>query len=116
MREHYSPEEIAEGLSGRLPAEKSREILRHLLRGCRACQAAVQTERPFVALRQRPPLSQELSSAYDSSLNRAEELARRTAYLPLRERVRFRKALAWLETGNNVLALVDGDIELKGLG
>ena len=34
MGEHYSPQEIEEGLSGRLPTEKSREILRHLLRGC----------------------------------------------------------------------------------
>jgi tetratricopeptide (TPR) repeat protein len=116
MGEHYSPEEIAEGLSSRLPTRKSKEILRHLLRGCRECLATAQQERPLVALRQKRDLSQELSSAYNVSLNRAEELARRTAYLPLRERVRFRKALALLEVGNTVLALVDGDLELNGLG
>jgi hypothetical protein len=116
MGEHYSPEEIAEGLNGRLRTKKSKEILRHLLRGCGECLAAVQQEHPLVPLRQKRDLSQKLSSSYNASLNRAEELARRTAFLPLRERVRFRKALALLEVGNTVFALVDGDLELNGLG
>ncbi len=115
MRKHYSPQEIRDSLSGRLPTEKSKEIFRHLLLGCHACQALAQRERQSM-LRPRRNLSPELSAAYTVSLNRAEELARRSAYLPPKERSRFRKALRLLERRNDVLALTEGDMTLGGLG
>jgi tetratricopeptide (TPR) repeat protein len=117
MGEHYSPEEIEEGLSGRLPAERSKEILRHLLRGCPECQAAIRQERLSLMAPRVSTLSPALSAAYDTTLNRAEDFARRAASLPPGERKRFRKALALLQTGNGVLAVTEtGDMTLTGLG
>ena len=115
MRKHYSPQEIRDGLSGQLSMEKSKEFFRHLLLGCQACQAVVQRERQAM-LRPKCNLSAELNAAYTVSLNRAEELARRSAYLPPEERPRFRKALSLLEHRSDVLALTEGDIALEGLG
>lgn len=116
MGEHYSLEEIEEGLSGRVPAEKSREILRHLLRGCPECQAATRSERRSLTAPQSeiPP---DLSAAYNLVLDRAEDFARRSVSLPAGERKRFRKALALLESGDGVLALTEsGNMVLQGLG
>jgi tetratricopeptide (TPR) repeat protein len=116
MGEHYSPEEIEEGLSGRLPAEKSKEMVRHLLRGCPECQAATRKERRSLTSRQGT-LPPDLNAAYDATLERAEDFARRSVYLPPGERKRFRKALNLLKSGNGVLALAQtGNMELKGLG
>jgi tetratricopeptide (TPR) repeat protein len=115
MRKHDSPQAIRDGRSGQLPLETSKGISRHLLLGCRACQAVVQRERQSM-LCSKSTLSPELNAAYTVSLNRAEELARRSAYLPPQERLRFRKALSLLEHRNDVLALTEGDIALEGLG
>jgi tetratricopeptide (TPR) repeat protein len=116
MGEHYSLEEIEEGLSGRLPGEKSREILRHLMRGCPECQAAARNERRSLSASQSA-LSPDLSAAYNLVLDRAEDFARRSASLPSGELKRFRKALALLESGDGVLALArTGDMAPKGVG
>jgi tetratricopeptide (TPR) repeat protein len=117
MGEHYSPEEIEEGLSGRLPKEKSREILRHLLHGCLECQDAVRREDRFFTAPQEISLPPKLSAAYDSTLERAEDFARRAAALPSEERPRFQEALSFLRAGGDVLDLAEtGDMELAGLG
>jgi tetratricopeptide (TPR) repeat protein len=114
MGEHYSPDEIEQGLEGRLPIERSKEIVRHLLKGCSECQSAVRRKR------QRPPYPTaipNLDVAYDVSLNRAEELSLRSAYLPAKERARFRKALRLLEEDNSIFAVTEkGRMDLKGLG
>jgi tetratricopeptide (TPR) repeat protein len=115
MRKHYSPQEIRDSLSGWLPTEKSKEIFRHLLLGCHACQSLAQRERQSM-LRSKSKLSPELNAAYSVSLNRAEELARRSAYLPPPERARFRKALNLLDRRNDVLTLAESDMTLEGLG
>lgn len=116
MGEHYSLEEIEEGLSGRLSAEKSQEILRHLLRGCPECQAAARNERRSLTARQST-LAPDLNAAYNTMLDRAEDFARRAVSLPPDELKRFRKALALLESGDGVLALAQtGDMVPQGLG
>lgn len=117
MAEHYSPEEIEEGLSGRLDVERSKEIVRHLLQGCPRCQSSAQQWRFELITAAGSPLPPDLSSAYNTVLDRAEDFARRAAILPPEERPRFRKALSLLETGRGVVALADeGDLEVEGLG
>ncbi len=117
MGEHYSPEEIEQGLSGRLDGERSREIVRHLLRGCPRCQAAAQQRCSEPDTAAPSPLPPALSIAYNTMLDRAEDFARRAAILPADERKRFRKALSLLETGDGVLALAyKGNLEVEGLG
>ena len=115
MGEHYSPEEIEAGLSGRLTGERCKEIVRHLLRGCRECQAAAQQSlREASTTRGFPPSS---SAALNTVLDRAEDFARRAVILPPEERKRFRKALSLLEKGDGVLALAEtGNMEVEGLG
>src|SRR3954464_15806538 len=114
MGEHYSPDEIEQGLEGRLSIERSKEIVRHLLKGCSDCQSAVRRKRQRQPYPTAIPI---LDVAYDVSLNRAEELALRSAYLPAQERVRFKKALQLLEEENSVLTLTEkGNMTLGGLG
>ncbi len=58
-----------------------------------------------------------MSAAYDSTLERAEDFARRAAALPSEERPRFQEALSFLRAGGDVLDLAEtGDMELAGLG
>lgn len=109
MGEHGSPEEIEEGLSGRLDGERSREIVRHLLNGCLHCQTAAQQSLYELSKAAVSPLPPALSAAYDTVLGRAGDFARRAATLPPEERDRFREALALLERGG-------GDLEIAGLG
>jgi tetratricopeptide (TPR) repeat protein len=117
MGEHYSPEEIEEGLSGRLDGERSKEIVRHLLGGCPHCQAAVQKRRYEHSTVTDSPLPPALSAAYNTVLEKAEDFARRAVILPAEERKRFRKALSLLETGGGVVTLAHkGDLEVEGLG
>lgn len=117
MGEHYSPEEIEEGLSGRLDGERSKEIVRHLLGGCPRCQAAAQRRRYNLSTAAGSSLSPALSAAYNTILERAEDFARRATVLPAEERKRFRKALSLLEAGAGVVALAHkGDLEVEGLG
>jgi tetratricopeptide (TPR) repeat protein len=117
MGEHYSPEEIEEGLSGRLDVERSKEIVRHLLQGCPRCQASAQQRRYALTAAAGSPLPPDLNAAYNTVLDRAEDFARRTAILPREERPRFRKALSLLEAGGGVVTLAhEGDLEVEGLG
>lgn len=117
MGEHYSPEEIEEGLSGRLDGERSKEIVRHLLSGCLQCQATAQQSLHELSKTGGSPLPPALSVAYDTVLDRAEDFARRAAILSLEERPRFREALSLLETGRGIVALAHkGDLEVEGLG
>src|SRR3954471_4429977 len=116
MGEHYSPEEIEQGLSG-VDEERSKEIVRHLLSGCPQCQATVQQRRYELRKTAGSALPPDLSAAYNTVLERAEDFARRAAILPPGERKRFRKALSLLETGGNAVDLAHkGDLEVEGLG
>jgi hypothetical protein len=117
MGDHYSPEEIEEGLSGRLTGKRSKEVLRHLLSGCPQCQAAAQQALHRVNGPVDSSMSQVLDAAYSSMLEQAEDFARRAAILPTEERERFRQALSLLKTGDGVLALAQaGNMEVEGLG
>src|SRR4051794_26224674 len=117
MGEHYSSEEIEEGLSGRLDGERSKKIVCHLLQGCPQCQAAAQQRRYKLIRAAGSPLPPDLSAAYNTVLDRAEDFARRAAILPREERPRFQKAISLLEAGGGVVALAHGgDLEVEGLG
>jgi hypothetical protein len=99
MGEHYSPEEIEQGLSG-ADEERSKEIVRHLLSGCPQCRATVQQRRYELRKRAGSGLPPDLSAAYNTVLERAEDFARRAAILPPGERKRFRKALSLLQASH----------------
>lgn len=97
----------------------SKEGIRHLLRGCSTCQEAAQQGRiSRTAARSEAP-NPELATAYDSSLEHAEEFARRAGALSLKERLRFKKALGLLRSKNGkegVRALTKGSMYVKGEG
>jgi tetratricopeptide (TPR) repeat protein len=122
MGVHYSPEEIEEGLTGRLPPGRVREILRHFLRGCPQCRAAAWPEgrsglsRVTSGKSALPALPAALSAAYNAVLDRTEDFARRATGLPVAERETFRKALSFLQKGGDFLALPEAGIPLAGLG
>ncbi len=117
MGEHYSPEEIERGLSGRLDGERSKEIVRHLLSGCLHCQSTAQRSLYELSTAAGSPPSPALSASYNTVLDRAEDFARRAKILPPEELHRFWQALSLLETGDGVLALAQkGDLEIEGLG
>jgi tetratricopeptide (TPR) repeat protein len=118
MREHYSPQEIEDGLHGRLSAETSREILRHLLRGCPQCQAAArQRERRSIRASGDFSLPPVVSAAYDTVLDRSEDFTRRALGLPLEERDAFRKVLSFLQRGGEARALAaELEVPFSGLG
>jgi tetratricopeptide (TPR) repeat protein len=117
MGEHFSSEEIEEGLSGRLDSKRSKEIVRHLLSGCTQCQAAAQQRRYKLSPAAGSVPSPAVSVAYNTVLDKAEEFARRAVILPPGERKRFRKALSLLEKGGGVVVLAHkGDLEVEGLG
>src|SRR5579872_3264717 len=122
MGEHCSPQEIEEGLNGQLPAARSREIVRHLLRGCSSCQAValatLEVDRPAsVAGTAHPAMPAAVSAAYNAVLDRCEDFARRASSLPVEEHETFRKAYSFLQKGGDFLALPEAvGLPLAGLG
>lgn len=94
----------------------SKEVVRHLLKGCGVCRTAARKGRVSRAAARGEPLDPRLSAAYDVSLDHAEEFARRVAPLSPREQKRFRKALALLRSGNGVVALTQGGMRVEGEG
>jgi tetratricopeptide (TPR) repeat protein len=117
MGEHGTREEIEEGLDGRLPAERSKEIVRHLLHHCPECRAAVRQIHQSRVPDRTGELPPELSVEYNAVLDRTEDFARRAMALPPEERRRFRKAFTLLRTGDGVLALAEaGNMRIEGLG
>ena len=111
MADHEAPK--GGDLAGLL---KSKERIRHLLRGCGTCQEAAQQGRTSREVARRVELSPELAAAYDSPLEHVEEFARRAVALSLREQVRFKKALSLLRPKKDVRALTAGGMMVKGEG
>jgi tetratricopeptide (TPR) repeat protein len=111
LDEHLPPEEMDES-EERRSGEEPKGAVRRLLRGGAAGPpAAWQGSSPS------GPLTPELSAAYDVAFDRAEEFARRAAFLPENELERFRQALSLLQSGQGVMALAkDGDMSVEGLG
>lgn len=110
MSEHLTPKEMEEALGAGLATGRIKEVVRHLLRGCRACQ-----ERTGPLLRaQGQPVA---PTAYDAAFESAFDFARRVQRLPPDERPPFQKALSLLASGHDVFALTwEGDLPLAGLG
>ncbi|MFY9825301.1 MAG: hypothetical protein WAM82_28240 [Thermoanaerobaculia bacterium] len=115
MSDHKTPEAEYGDLETLL---SSKEILRHLLRGCDACLAAA--HHGFISLTnasQGKAEALDLSTAYDDALDRALEQVRRADSLPPDERQRFHKASALLRSGGGVLAITEtGKMAVEGLG
>lgn len=114
MTEHFPPEEVEEILSGGLAKERCRAVVAHLLRGCEICRSELARMRRNAV--PGPELTPEQSSAYDGVLERAVDFASRLSTLPLSEHHRFQRALSLLSSGRGVVALIDADLALAGLG
>ena len=115
MSDHKTPDGEDSDLESLLSSKK---FLRHLLRGCEACQAAAQPS--FISLKtasRGKAGARELNSAYDVVLDRAIEQLARAATLPQGERRRFNKALSLLRSGDGVRAITEaGKMSVEGLG
>lgn len=65
MPEHYSPEDVAHFLAGRLSRRRSQEFVRHLLHGCGTCSSLLATHGGWA------PAEMPLAS-YDAVISRAK--------------------------------------------
>ncbi|HSK77371.1 MAG TPA: hypothetical protein VLQ45_13040 [Thermoanaerobaculia bacterium] len=112
MSQHVTPEEMEKVLGGSLPTGRIKEVVRHLLRGCKTCREGA---RQSLLLEARGKAV--APAAYDAALESAFDFARRVEGLPPGERPRFQKALSLLSRGHDVFDLTwEGDMPLSGLG
>lgn len=112
MSQHVTPEEMERVLRGGLSTGRIKEVVRHLLRGCRTCRERAR-QSLFLQSQGKPVPA----AAYDAAFESAFEFARRLERLPPEERPRFQQALALLSGGQDVFALTwQGDMPLSGLG
>lgn len=107
MAEHPSLEELQEFARGRLPPERSRRVVAHLLHGCGYCGFRLLPE--II-----PGTSADTSEdpAYDDALDLAIEAQRRHGVDELKLKLKTRQALAVLESGG-IGALADAPVGLK---
>jgi tetratricopeptide (TPR) repeat protein len=93
MVEHPPAEQISDFLMGRLGEEATREVVRHLLRGCATCRASI---REAWRRERHPPPGRE-AGRYDSAFARALDVARSRELALAHERVMAPGLLADLE-------------------
>jgi tetratricopeptide (TPR) repeat protein len=115
MSDHKTPEGEDSDIEQLL---SSKEVVRHLLRGCGACQRV--GRQGFISLEvaaKGEAEAPELSAAYDVALDRVMGNLSRSALLPRGEQWRFQKASSLLRSGGGVLALAKtGRMSVEGLG
>lgn len=96
--DHPSREVLERFLLAQLPASESRRVLRHLLTGCRDCQAnagaAWKSTQPGATTL---PIDPALDARYDEVLDRVFQRVERVEQLLARERSQARELLAALE-------------------
>lgn len=113
MSQHVTPEEMEKVLQEGLPTGRIKEVVRHLLRGCKTCRERAR-QSLFLQSQGKPVPA---AAYYDAAFESAFEFARRLERLPPEERPRFQKALSLLSGGHDVFALTwQGDMPLSGLG
>lgn len=75
MSEHPTPSELRQWFWGGLAGERSKEVSRHLLRGCAHCRGELSAHVCFAA--GTGPVPEDVDRAYDAALDRAPAKARR---------------------------------------
>lgn len=73
MDYHVTPEEVAGFVLDRLPKERTRAVILHLLQGCKSCRALLEPNLPvlFSSWNCSQEVSPPLSAAYDEAMDRA---------------------------------------------
>lgn len=116
MNEHPTAVELLSFLDGSLTKSRFRELTRHLLRGCPACQAVLAPQHELMV---RLPLAEsevQVGADYDRALDRAMKRIRSHSRVLHREPVREGMIARLLEDGGGMKALVDkADLALQGL-
>jgi tetratricopeptide (TPR) repeat protein len=109
---HLVPEELSAGLPGSLSSERRREILFHLLSGCKACRAAIGWNRQVRESLQVPeqPLAWRVAS-YDRPVANSFEQAIRLKRVLEEQKKQAREAAALLTSGESLAAFPE-----EGLG
>lgn len=96
----------------------SKEVVRHLLRGCEDCQRAIRQSFNFLEVATEGEAeARDLTGAYDVALDRVMGDLSRSELLPRDEKLRFLKASSLLRLGGGVLAIAQtGKMSVEGLG
>ncbi len=111
LLEHPTPFDLEAFLEGRLPQEKTRQVVRHLVRGCLSCAAQLRSGRYRLVLRSTP-LPAAKDAAYSQRLKHSDRLARHLR----RERERAHEISSLLTEGGIRRVVQDADLPLSGLG
>jgi tetratricopeptide (TPR) repeat protein len=117
LSEHPTPSDLEAFAKGSLPPGPLRTVARHLLRGCRSCNALLASFfgglGPAFGIEPAP----EASRAYDEALDRFFSALRFRQRYHRSEDIRQRKVASLLEAGGGLQALIDNsEISLQGLG
>ncbi|HEV7785783.1 MAG TPA: hypothetical protein VGQ28_10640, partial [Thermoanaerobaculia bacterium] len=109
---HLVPEELSASTRSSLSPERRREILSHLLSGCRPCRAAIGWNRQVRKSLQVPeqPLAWRVAS-YDRPVASSFEQAIRLKHVLEEQQRRAREAAALLASGEGLAAIPE-----EGLG
>ncbi len=117
MAHHETPKEMVGDFESLM---SSKEIVRHLLRGCKPCQVAVKQELSLLvpAIRGNARISElNASNSYNAALDRVLAKFGKAKSLPPAEWLRFQMATSLLQSGGGVLALAQaGNMAIEGLG
>ena len=111
MREHPIPSDLEALLNGRLSGEKSRGVIRHLVRGCHGCAAELKQVRDRLAPQSVPALTVDEDAAYSRVLKRAQRMARHLR----RESDRAREITPMLIHAGLMAVVQEADLPLSGL-
>jgi hypothetical protein len=108
LSEHPTLAELEAFAAGGLSAGRSRKVVRHLLRSCAACNAALATHHQQLA-------ASPAANSYDAELDRAFSRARDYKRYRRREELRGHKVAALLKEGG-LEALLAADLPFRGSG
>jgi tetratricopeptide (TPR) repeat protein len=111
LSRHPTTTELEAFLHGRLPGERMRCVVRHLLQGCTACKAQLKKRRTLLAASDRR-LSAVEDAAYSAVLDRSMKKARQIN----REANKARKIEPLLAQGGLKAVVQAADLPLRGLG
>ncbi|HEX7181849.1 MAG TPA: hypothetical protein VF756_08410 [Thermoanaerobaculia bacterium] len=98
MVDHLSLDELSALARGELQKERTRAVVRHIFRGCRACLSMLLPALGGHPLEETTELTPEQDAAYDAAIDRAFAAVRRQDRTRRRERERILKIVQRLET------------------
>jgi tetratricopeptide (TPR) repeat protein len=117
LSEHPTSSDLEAFAKGSLPPGSLKDVVRHLLRGCRSCSALLASSFEGPGPARGIEASPESSRAYDEALDRTLSTLRFQQQYHRSEEIRRRRVAALLEAGGGLQALIDRlEISLQGLG